>query len=202
MSSLTIDKNGLLGMQLLQQLAGEDTPLPPDAAEHIRLVQLRRGATLFDIGQPHPYVYVVRSGCLKLLYRSSDGQEWIHDFVSEGTFFCSLAALVPGGVSSYACEALEACELERADYFWMEATAMGRPMWQQALLNGWKQHATRRELRERDLLTLGPADRLRAFAAREPGLVQRVPQKDLARFLGITPVSLSRIRARLVAQAG
>jgi hypothetical protein len=31
-----------------------------------------------------------------------------------------------------------------------------------------------------------------------PELVQRVPQHQLASFLGITPQSLSRIRARIV----
>jgi hypothetical protein len=35
--------------------------------------------------------------------------------------------------------------------------------------------------------------------AQQPGLAKRIPQKDLALFLGITPVSLSRLRARLLA---
>jgi CRP-like cAMP-binding protein len=37
--------------------------------------------------------------------------------------------------------------------------------------------------------------------ARHAGLAQRLPQKELARYLGITPVSLSRIRSRLQSQA-
>jgi CRP-like cAMP-binding protein len=40
--------------------------------------------------------------------------------------------------------------------------------------------------------------RYAAFLAREGNLAQRVPQKDLARYLGITPVSLSRIRRRRI----
>jgi DNA-binding MarR family transcriptional regulator len=65
------------------------------------------------------------------------------------------------------------------------------------LLNGWKDYAIRKEWRERDLLTLSPEQRLQAFLDREGHLAQRVPQKDLARHLGVTPVSLSRIRRRL-----
>ena len=35
------------------------------------------------------------------------------------------------------------------------------------------------------------------FLAEEPALAARIPQKDLALYLGITPVALSRIRGRL-----
>jgi len=195
--SLTMDNSPLLSIPLLNALAGQDAALPTDAHEHIQLVALAREQTLFDIGQPHPYLYVVRRGCLKLLYRREDGREWIHDFVSEGAFFCSLQALMPGGVSSYACQAVEGSELERIDYRWLEDAARASPVWQQALLNGWKLHACRRELRERDLLTLSPTERYQTFVAQQPGLARRIPQKDLALFLGITPVSLSRIRGRL-----
>jgi CRP-like cAMP-binding protein len=194
-----MDKFTLLSIALLNELAGQDTALPDDAHAHIHLVNLAREQTLFDIGQPHPHLYVVRQGCLKLLYRREDGREWIHDFVCEGAFFCSLQALMPGGLSSYACVALEPCELERIDYRWLEGAALDSPVWQQALLNGWKLHATRRELRERDLLTLTPTERYQTFVAQQPGLAKRIPQKDLALFLGITPVSLSRLRARLLA---
>jgi CRP-like cAMP-binding protein len=194
--SLTFDKNALFSWRVLRGLAGQDVPWLDGAEEHIQLMRLDKGQVLFDVGQPHPYLYVVRQGCLKLLYRGANGDEWVQDFVAEGAFFCSLTALV-GGLSSYACEALEACELERLHYPWLEETARQQASWQQALLSGWKDYATRKELRERDLLTLTPPQRYAAFVRSHPGLAQRVPQKDLARYLGVTPVSLSRIRGRL-----
>jgi CRP-like cAMP-binding protein len=127
-----MDKPSLLSIALLHELAGQDTALPKDAHSHIHLVEFTRDQTLFDIGQPHPHLYVVRRGCLKLLYRREDGREWIHDFVCEGAFFCSLQALMPGGLSSYACVALEACELERIDYRWLEGAAQASPAWHSA----------------------------------------------------------------------
>ncbi len=192
-----MDKQSLLSWPLLCKLAGEDVPLPTDLAEHLRIVSLAKGQTLFDAGQPHPYLYVVRQGCLKLVYRALNGDDWVQDLVAEGAFFCSLTALHGQGVTSFACEALEACELECIDYLWMEEISTRQALWQRALLRGWQDFAARKELRERDLLTLSPAERYEAFVEGHPGLAQRVPQKDLARFLGITPVSLSRIRGRL-----
>ena len=182
----------------LAQVPADQLPdPPPDAERHVQLVPLCKGQRLFDIGQAHPYVHVLRRGCVKTLYRGADGQEWVQAFFDEGSFLCSLTSLLPGGVSSYACEALEPCEVERIDYAWLEATARAHPLWQQALLMGWKDYATRREQREHLLLTHTPEARYRAFVQQHPGLARRVPQQDLARHLGITPVSLSRIRARL-----
>jgi CRP/FNR family transcriptional regulator, anaerobic regulatory protein len=196
-----MDTRQWLCWQVLGMLAGtppESLPEPPpDADAHMKLVHLAKGDTLFDVGQPHPYVHVLRQGCVKTIYRDALGEEWVQDFFCEGAFLCSLTSLTPGGTSSYACEALEPCVLERIDYAWLEATSSQHPIWQRALLHGWKDYATRREVRERDLLTLSPAARYTALMAQQPGLLARVPQKELARYLGITPVSLSRIRARL-----
>lgn len=44
--------------------------------------------------------------------------------------------------------------------------------------------------------TLTPVERYRALMINHPELLQRVPQKYLASYLGITTVSLSRIRSR------
>jgi CRP-like cAMP-binding protein len=48
-----------------------------------------------------------------------------------------------------------------------------------------------------DRIEKAPEDRYRSLAAREPELVSRVPQHELASYLGITPVSLSRIKRRI-----
>lgn len=192
-----MDKQDLWSTKVLSALAGEAVTPPDDVLAHVRIVSLDKGASLFEMGQPHPYLYVIRQGCVKTVYRQDNGDEWVQDFLAEGAFFGSVTALTPGGVCSYACEALEACVLERIDYAWIEQTARHQPAWRTALLNGWKDYATRKEWREHDLLTLSPEQRYAAFVERDGHLAQRVPQKELARYLGITAVSLSRIRRRL-----
>ncbi|MEY4766595.1 MAG: hypothetical protein RI907_3268 [Pseudomonadota bacterium] len=190
-----------LSWQVMGWLAGvppaELPEPPPQAEQHMQLVKLDKGQALFHIDQPHPYVHVLRRGCVKTVYLDAQGQEWVQDFFDEGAFLCSLTSLQPGGVASYGCVALEACEVERIDYAWLESVAYDHPLWQRALLQGWKDYATRREVRERGLLTLSPAQRYQSFLAHRPGLAARLSQHDLARYLGITPVSLSRIRGRL-----
>jgi hypothetical protein len=50
--------------------------------------------------------------------------------------------------------------------------------------------------RERDLLMLSAEALYRKFVNETPSLAERVPQKDLAAFLGVTPVGLNRIIRR------
>ena len=57
--------------------------------------------------------------------------------------------------------------------------------------------ALRKEEREHDFLCLTPEDRYRAFVEDNPTLASRITQADIARYLGITPVALSRIRKRM-----
>jgi FixJ family two-component response regulator len=44
---------------------------------------------------------------------------------------------------------------------------------------------------------LSPEERYRQLVEQKPNIVNRVPNKYIATFLGITPVSLSRLRRRM-----
>lgn len=50
------------------------------------------------------------------------------------------------------------------------------------------------------LLSLTPLDHYQYLLAHKPKWLQRLPQKQIASYLGITPESLSRLRRRLAAQ--
>jgi len=49
-----------------------------------------------------------------------------------------------------------------------------------------------------DFKNSSPSQRYENLLATRPDLIQRIPQHQLASFLGITPQSLSRLKARLV----
>jgi CRP-like cAMP-binding protein len=49
------------------------------------------------------------------------------------------------------------------------------------------------------MLSMSAEDAYREFLKDHPGIAERVTQADIARYLGITPVALSRIRGRMEA---
>jgi len=159
--------------------------------------RIEAGGTVFLQDVDHPFVYAVQTGLLKLSYLREDGTEWVKSFAGEGRFFASIAALQPKGRTSFMVTAIEDSALERLDYRLLEVLAEKHLPWSRALHNLTMVFAARKEARERDLLTLNAEERYLAFRAAEPNLAKRIPQKDLARHLGLTPVGLNRIVMRL-----
>lgn len=58
-------------------------------------------------------------------------------------------------------------------------------------------HFTLKENRELDLLTKTPKEMYETLAAQKPEIIQNVPQKFIASYLGITPQALSRIKKQI-----
>ena len=54
--------------------------------------------------------------------------------------------------------------------------------------------------RVESFVLLNPEERYLDYIKKNPTLINRVPDKYIANVLGITPVSLSRIRARIVSK--
>lgn len=161
----------------------------------VRIVE--PGGTVFLQDVEHSFIYTVREGLLKLCYLSEDGTEWVKSFANEGRFFASIAALQPNGRTTFMAKAIEASTIERVDYPLLSSLAQKHLIWSQALHALTLIFAARKEERERELLTLDAQGRYLAFCAAHRDLERRIPQKDLARHLGVTPVGLNRIVMRL-----
>jgi CRP-like cAMP-binding protein len=182
---------------LLVSAAGAELPGWHRVADALTLRRIEPGGTVFLQDVEHPFVYAVKAGLLKLCYLSEDGTEWIKSFASEGGYFASIAALENNGRTSFMVTAIEDALLERLDYRLLKDLANKHLAWSRALHVMTMVFAARKEARERELLTLNAQDRYLAFCAAHPDLARRIPQKDLARHLGVTPVGLNRIVMRL-----
>lgn len=174
-------------------------PLPEwDRFERgVRRRRLAAGETLFDADRHWPWIAVVAQGLFKLVYLRDDGSERIKSFIDEGGFFASLTGLAPGGHATFSAVAMSDAEVELLGYEALLELGDRHLAWQRALRVAIEVYGARKEKRERELLTLKPEERYRRFQAEEPALAARIPQKDLALYLGVTPVALSRIRGRL-----
>ncbi len=186
--------------RLLEHLAAAPLPEWSRFAATVRRRRIAAGQAVFDADVPWPWLSVVTAGVVKLVYLRPDGSERIKSFIAEGGYFASLEALVPNGRTTFAAVAMGDVVIEQLGYAMLRELGDRHIEWQRALRVGVERYGARKEKRERELLTLTPQERYRLFNAEEPGLAQRVAQKDLALYLGITPVALSRIRGRIARQ--
>jgi len=189
------DRNALASLALLRRFEAEQG-LQLDGldemAAQVQVRELKPREAAFREGDACPYVHVVRSGLLKQVYTRPDGSEWIKSFSTEGQLFACPRAL-RGERTSFVSVAIEACVVERIDFRLLEQAAEASAAWQKALRVAFQRLAELKVQRELELLTLNARELYARFAAREPALLARIAQKDLAAFIGVTAVGLNRI---------
>jgi CRP-like cAMP-binding protein len=179
----------------LESLTGLRLPDAGRLLETVRVRRLEPRETAFREGEICPRIHVVRSGLLKQLYTREDGSEWIKSFTGAGDVFACLDGLA-GGRTSFASVAIESSVVESVDWRDIERLADEDIAWQKAVRLAFQWLAQLKVRRERDLLMLTAEELYRKFSSESPELARRAPQKDLAAFLGVTPVGLNRIIRR------
>ncbi len=130
-------------------------------------------------------------------YHLKDGEEYNIIFKKEFEMASSFESIVLNQPSSYNFEALEDTQILVYDYTEMEQLfaqnhqleRFGRYFIQQELAKAVKTYEGH--------LFYSPEERYLKFIEDYPDLMNRIPLKHLSSFLGITSVSLSRIRKRI-----
>ena len=196
---LTVTDNAepLMAKSILEQLGAGELPAWRTITAALQVSRPGSGDCLFRHDEPHPYVYFVRHGIIKLVYETADGKAWIKAFAEEGRFFASLTALEPPGRTSFSAYAVSDSTVERLPYKELLQLADAHPVWQQVLRRAFEIYGFRKETRERELLTLSPEERYVRFIEERRQLAERLAHKDIAEYIRVTPVALSRIKKRV-----
>jgi CRP-like cAMP-binding protein len=193
-------------LEILDRVEAHVGALPRHRAllDAVRVTSLAPRQRAFGEDEACPRLFVVQSGLFKQLYTRDDGTEWIKSFAREGDLFACPLALTSGGRTTFASVAIEPSVVEWVEWRVIEQLGETDIAWQKAIRIGFQRLAELKVRRERDLLMLSAEALYRQFVADAPDLASRVPQKDLAAFLGVTPVGLNRIirRSRRAATGG
>lgn len=190
---MTVLHQALFGF--LQALA----PVPAEELAKLALIfrpaQLRAGQFFLRAGErPHHIGFLV-TGLCRLFYSDEAGAEWTKAFCTEHSLVAAYSALLSNAPSRLFIQALEESTLLVADYGAYQTLATGHACWETINRKIAEALFIKKEQRESELLLDAAPIRYRKFLAEYPGLEARVKQYHIASYLGITPVSLSRIRS-------
>ncbi len=179
------------GMNSLSPLSDEDRA---DAAGLCQRLCLDKGQALLRAGEQAQLVGFVVSGGLREHYVLADGGERTKGFSLPGWFAGSLSDLISDEASKVWIEAAVPSVLLTLPWAQVRHWQETRPAWTRF---GWRV-AERLYMmkveREYELLAMDAAARLDATLARWPTLEQVFSQRDIASYVGVTPVHLSRLR--------
>ena len=157
---------------------------------------MNKGSRLADQQQPESGEYIVLDGCLASSICDEDGKEVCVGFYVGPCVVTPNIARTREGMSLVSIAATTDASLFRIDTDLLtELMVSAQPIrnWGNAVMRD-----TLAEKAEREwcLAALGGADRLLWFREAFPGYESRFAHSLIASFLGITPVTLSRLRAR------
>lgn len=156
----------------------------------------KKGTLLLKEGQLSNECYFILKGCLRSYY-FIDGEE------ITSAFYTELEGVNPQCVvdkkpSNYYIACVENCILSIGNPE-MEAIMFERfPKFEILFRKLSEELLVKNQVSFDDFKTSSPEQRYLKLQQSRPDLIQRVPQHQLASFLGIKPPSLSRIRARIL----
>lgn len=148
----------------------------------------------------HELLFVC-SGLLRFYYVDSGGLESNKAFVTDDEFAAPLAAFHLDLPVSYGVQALEPTTLLAANYAYFIALFDIAPAFDRFGRKLAEYLLVRKERRTRSFLQQDAAERYQVFVHEHPHLVDRVPQYHVASYLGISEVSLSRLKRVRVGRA-
>lgn len=158
-----------------------------------RILYVQSRTVLLKEGCVADTLYYIRKGCLRLFF-NHDGRDITFQFFSEGNFVASFDSLYSKTPSLFSLESIEPSEvaaIERDDFYALiEQSSELRKEYEERLIERFHAYQQLFLSRIRDT----PQQRYEALLREYPDIVRRVPQHYIASYLGITPVSLSRIR--------
>ena len=160
-------------------------------------IEVRKNKLIFHPGKPTNKILFLKKGLLRG-YKIIDGKEHTHHFYSADWFATDFNSFLTEKPSQIYIETIEDSvffEFKKKDllnlyYNSHQLETLGRIIAEKAYL------ATVQKLANMQLLTL--LEKYQLLMKTNPSLIQRVPQKYLASYLGVSEQSLSRIKKQVI----
>lgn len=162
----------------------------------VRYEPLPARQQLLKPGQVARRIYFVEKGLVRG-YTLHAGQEISSWFMGEGEFVISIVSFFTQQPSTEYLELLESSELYSIDYAQLHELYHTFPEFNYVGRVLTERYYVQSEQRVYQLRTSSARERYTQLVQGFPHLVQRVPLKYLASHLGMTPETLSRMRARI-----
>ena len=159
--------------------------------------RIRKKQFILQEGDVCKHITFVTSGCLRAYTVDHRGEEHVIQFAIEDWWISDLQSFLTGKPAHYNIDALEDSDillLEKQAREKMMATVPKVERYFR-LVQEANYVATHRRIEE--TLSASAEERYLDFIRTYPSLFHRIPQNQIASYLGITPQSLSRIRKEL-----
>ena len=158
-------------------------------------VFLKKNEELQPMGHTCRTIYFVTKGVLRIYYYK-DGVDVSESFEFENSIVARVESLFSGKPSRKAIECIEDAELIAINATKLFELYDSHPELERLFRKIYEEAYVKTVNRIESLQFHSAEERYNNLLNQDPNVIQRIPLKHIASFLGITQVSLSRIRAK------
>lgn len=164
----------------------------------IEIRKYKAKTIILNAGEICQYSYFVNSGILRSFNINDNIVEHVLAFACQGWWISDMYSLLSQKPGNLFIEVLEDAEVvllskENQEQLYLEIPKLER-FFRILTENSLVAH----QQRLMDNLSLPAEERFEKFCTKYPSLIQQVPQKHIASYIGVTPEFFSKMKARLL----
>lgn len=163
----------------------------------LKYKKLRKKNFLLQEGEICTFEAYVVKGCIRTYYIDKEGTETILLFAVEGWWVGDLSSFTDQKPSHQYIETIEDCELLMIDYNSKAQLFEKIPKFEKFFRLLVQRSLSVLQQRFYASVSQTAEERYLAFIEKYPNIVQRVPQHQIARYIGISPEFLSKVRSAM-----
>lgn len=152
---------------------------------------------LFQQGSKDSEVFYLRKGLVRMYHIKESGEEITFNIIPEQNIVANFEFIGTGKASSFYYETIEKSSFFSIDYHVLESIISNNPKLEANRKFFLRELLLKSSQRVQSFVLMNSEERYLNFIKDYPDLTNRVPDKYIAHILGITPVSLSRIRKKM-----
>jgi len=161
------------------------------------IMNIRNRTSLLNAGEICRRVYFVNKGCLRTYHTDSDGIEHNISFSPENWWATDIGSFSQQKPSTFSINSIEESEVFFLDFKTVEELYVQIPSLERFFRILTQNGYNLLQQRIASHTSKTALERYRMFRKQYPKLEQRISQKHIASFLGITPVFMSRLRQQI-----
>ena len=158
---------------------------------------VKKNESFLKAGENPDMFGIIISGLFRYFYIDNNGKEYTKYFALENDLVISYSAILLGEKSKFYIEALENSEVLISSFKTFYKLTENNLSWNKIARKLIEQQYIKKEKREYQFLFDDAETRYKLFLKDYPGLINRIKHFHIASYLGISPVSLSRIRKKI-----
>lgn len=191
-------------MDFLTSFIHKVHPLKEESIELIKDIvvykKLKKGTLLLQKGEPSKKFYAIKKGVIRSFYIDEKGKEYNRALYKEYSTTGCFYSLVNKTTVKSNFECLSDCEVIEGNY--NEYIQLTRKHLDIALFNNKVTEIiySRTEERAYDLSVLDATERYKRLQLKIPNIESLIPLYQIASYLNITNVQLSRIRKKIISR--